>query len=88
MTKLKLVPPETVQRTGPGTARRLVIFRGDHRRMLRELVLIGLVILGGVGVSQLWTRQQRGWSVVLCLAIACGVIYLARRWRIDLSAVA
>lgn len=51
-------------------------------------MLIGLVILGGVGVSQLWTRQQRGWSVVLCLVVACGVIYLARRWRIDLSAVA
>lgn len=55
--------------------------------MLKELVLIGIVIAAGIGVSRLWVSQHKGWSAVLCVAVVLLVTWLARRWQIDLGHV-
>ncbi|MCR5881929.1 hypothetical protein LRS03_03255 [Rhizobacter sp. J219] len=56
--------------------------------MLKELFLIGIVVIGGLGVSRLWVTHRRLQAVLLCLAVALCILWLARRWHIDLSGVA
>lgn len=56
--------------------------------MFKELVLIGIVVVAGIGVSRLWTSRRKAWSVALCLLTAALVTWLARRWQIDLSGAA
>ncbi|MBL0726229.1 hypothetical protein [Piscinibacter sp. HJYY11] len=56
--------------------------------MGKELILIGIVVVAGIGVSRLWMSRRKGWSIVLCLLVAALVTSLARRWQIDLSGAA
>lgn len=56
--------------------------------MLKELALIGIVVLAGIGVSRLWVSGRQAWSLALCVLVALIVVWLARRWHIDLSGVA
>jgi hypothetical protein len=54
--------------------------------MLQEIVLIVIVLSGGVGVTRLWQRHKLA-AAFVCLAVALTVVWLARRWHIDLSGV-
>lgn len=54
--------------------------------MLQEIVLLVIVLAGSVSVTRLWQRHKVA-SVLVCLAVALTVVWLARRWHIDLSGV-
>lgn len=56
------------------------------QKLLQEITLIVIVLAGGVGVTRLWVRHKLA-SALVCLAVALFVVWLARRWQIDLSGV-
>lgn len=54
--------------------------------MLQELLLIVIVVAGGIAISRLWPRHKLLAGVV-CVLLAVLIVWLARRWHIDLSGV-
>jgi len=60
---------------------------GDHGGlMFKELLLITIVIAAGVASSLLWPRRKL-WAGVLCVLTGLLVVWLAKRWHIELSGV-
>ncbi|MBC7957408.1 MAG: hypothetical protein H7Y33_16260 [Cytophagales bacterium] len=58
----------------------------DGGLMLKEVLLIAIVMAAGATVSMLWP-QRKLWAGVLCVLTALLVVWLAKRWHIDLSGV-